>query len=94
MTWFFLWIFNDDSYQLSDGTSVQSAGVQGENGLSQTGSFSWVDADGNVITTTYVADANGFQPQGAHLPQAPEVPEYVIQMLADIAAAQAATASP
>ncbi|KNC29322.1 hypothetical protein FF38_02446 [Lucilia cuprina] len=37
--------------------------------LVQTGSYSYLDPEGNVITLKYVADENGFQPEGDHLPQ-------------------------
>lgn len=33
------------------------------------GSFSYQGNDGQQYVVTYVADENGFQPQGAHLPQ-------------------------
>ena len=32
------------------------------------GQFSYTGPDGVVYKVVYVADANGFQPQGAHLP--------------------------
>ncbi|XP_013106454.1 endocuticle structural glycoprotein SgAbd-4 [Stomoxys calcitrans] len=40
--------------------------------LVQTGSYSYMDPEGNIITLRYVADENGFQPQGDHLPLAPQ----------------------
>ncbi|XP_037923220.1 endocuticle structural glycoprotein SgAbd-4 [Hermetia illucens] len=38
----------------------------------QVGSFSYTDTDGNVISLSYIADENGFQPTGDHLPKAPQ----------------------
>ena len=45
------------------------------------GQYSYLGNDGNTYTVTYTADANGYQPQGAHLPTpvpteypTPEVP--------------------
>ncbi|XP_017002697.2 cuticle protein CP14.6 [Drosophila takahashii] len=40
--------------------------------LVQTGFYSYSDPDGNLITLRYVADENGFQPEGDHLPVAPQ----------------------
>ncbi|KAH8303995.1 hypothetical protein KR018_000231 [Drosophila ironensis] len=61
----------------SDGTSIQLDGVLKNVGTEHEaavvhGSYSWVDEKtGEKFTVTYVADENGFQPSGAHLPVAP-----------------------
>jgi len=41
-----------------------------------TGSYSYVDANGVLQTTNYIADGLGFRVQATNLPVAPAVPEY------------------
>ena len=64
------------NYQLSDGqqkeesADLKNAGTDNE-ALVVRGSFSWVDpATNQQYTINYVADENGFQPEGDHIPKA------------------------
>lgn len=64
-------------YETSNGISheeqghVVNAGAENE-AIAVSGSFKYTGADGVTYTVNYVADENGFQPEGAHLP----VPEH------------------
>ncbi|CAD7083183.1 unnamed protein product [Hermetia illucens] len=63
------------AFETSDGTSRQeqaqlkNVGTENE-ALAVRGTISWVAADGQQYTLNFVADENGFQPEGAHLPRA------------------------
>merc|ERR1712137_1198869 len=50
------------------------------------GKYSYPE-DSVTYTITWVADENGFQATGDHLPVAPPMPEHVVKMLADLRAA-------
>lgn len=65
-------------YKTSDGVSRQEQGqlkdIGGENpALQVQGSVTWTAADGLEYTLNYVANENGYQPEGAHLPAPQQV---------------------
>ncbi|XP_075162367.1 larval cuticle protein 65Ag1-like [Haematobia irritans] len=60
--------------ETSDGKSHQEEGQLKDVGTDHEaivvrGSFSYIGDDGQQYTVTYIADENGFQPEGAHLPR-------------------------
>jgi Insect cuticle protein len=66
------------SYETSNGIKAAESGVGGERAE---GDFSYISPEGVPIKLTYVADENGFQPQGDHLPTPPPVPEAILRAL-------------
>ncbi|KRT85054.1 Insect cuticle protein [Oryctes borbonicus] len=96
-------------FQAGNGIAVQESGylkqgppVVGKSGTDQepstiqviAGSFSYPAPDGTNISLNYVADENGFQPQGAHLPTPPPLPESVQRLLSQLGSAPAASNAP
>lgn len=60
-------------YETSNGIAAQEQGqlqnVGRENeAIAARGQFSYTGPDGVVYSVNYIADENGFQPSGAHLP--------------------------
>ncbi|XP_059059291.1 larval cuticle protein LCP-22-like [Achroia grisella] len=49
------------------------------------GSYSWVSPEGEQIAISYVADENGYQPQGNAIPTPPPVPAQIARALEYIA---------
>ncbi|XP_061715754.1 cuticle protein CP14.6-like [Cydia pomonella] len=79
------------AYETSNGIIESASGIvknpNSENAaLSVNGDFSYPGDDGRTYRVTYVADENGFQPQGEHLPTPPPVPELIARALAYLAA--------
>merc|ERR1712071_549152 len=81
------------SYETENGISVSESGVQkqiganaDEAGTVSQGQYSYPE-DSVTYTVKWVADVNGFQATGDHLPTPPPMPEHVIKMLNDLRAA-------
>ncbi|XP_017840149.1 pupal cuticle protein 20 [Drosophila busckii] len=65
---------------------LKNAGVKGEEAQTAEGSFSYTSPEGQAISVTYIADENGFQPQGDHLPTPPPIPVEIQEALDKLAA--------
>lgn len=61
--------------------------IDKEEGNVARGGFEYKGDDGQTYSISYVADENGYQPQGAHLPVAPEIPAPIARALAYLATA-------
>ncbi|XP_034250035.1 larval cuticle protein 65Ag1-like [Thrips palmi] len=73
-------------YETAHGIKAEARGVPSEAGpegpaVAMQGSYSFVGDDGQTYAVTYVADQNGYQPQGAHLPTPPPIPEAILRSL-------------
>ncbi|CAH1117682.1 unnamed protein product [Phaedon cochleariae] len=75
------------SYETGNGISAQEQGQiknpsAAEGGAAEVqGSYQYTSDDGTPISLTYIANEGGFQPQGAHLPTPPPIPEAIQRSL-------------
>ncbi|XP_049822523.1 flexible cuticle protein 12-like [Aethina tumida] len=68
----FNWAYEtSNKIQAQEQGQLINAGSENE-AIAVRGSFQYVGPDGVTYQVTYIADENGFQPQGAHLPVAPQ----------------------
>ncbi|KYB27390.1 Pupal cuticle protein Edg-78E-like Protein [Tribolium castaneum] len=78
------------SYETGNGIHAQESGYFKNKGdekkeiLVQQGTITYHDEHGHPITLSYIADENGFQPQGAHLPTPPPIPQEIQKALQEI----------
>ncbi|XP_043465505.1 larval cuticle protein LCP-17-like [Leptopilina heterotoma] len=76
----------ENGIQANQDGSLQNVGPNGEPVIVAQGSYRYTAPDGTPVEVTYTANENGFQPQGSHIPQAPEIPAQIQRALAYIAA--------
>ncbi|CAH2107359.1 unnamed protein product [Euphydryas editha] len=79
------------NYETGNGISAEEAGFVKNLGIpeqevqSAQGQYKYTAPDGQVIQLQYVADENGFQPQGSHLPTPPPIPVEIQKALDHLA---------
>ncbi|CAK1580013.1 unnamed protein product [Parnassius mnemosyne] len=78
-------------YETDNGITAQADGRitvlnKDETAHQVQGSVSYVSPEGQKIEITYVADENGYQPKGDHLPKPMPIPDYIARALEYIAA--------
>lgn len=78
------------SYQTGNGINAEEKGSlknigAEEPALQVEGQFQYPSDDGSNIQLSYTANENGFQPQGAHLPTPPPIPDAIQRALAYLA---------
>lgn len=73
------------SFETSNGISHQEAGqpkqIDGETPVVVQGADSYIAPDGQQVSITYIADENGYQPQGSHIPTSPPIPPEILRAL-------------
>lgn len=65
-------------YESDNGISISQSGV---GGVVANGQASWISKEGVPFSISYVADENGYQPVGFHLPTSPPIPEAIVKAL-------------
>lgn len=73
-------------YETENGIVAQEQGQlrqisKDESAMQAQGQFAYVSPEGEPIQLSYIADENGFQPQGAHLPVPPPIPAAIQRAL-------------
>lgn len=72
--------FGNYKYDYATSNGI-NAGEQGVGGQSASGGFSYQSPEGEFVQVSYVANEDGFQPSGSHLPTPPPIPEHILKAL-------------
>ncbi|KAI4465724.1 cuticle protein [Holotrichia oblita] len=76
-----------DNYETGNGIAAEEQGFLKNAGQPDDeiqvaqGQFHYTDPDGQLIQLSYIADENGFQPQGDHIPTPPPIPAAIQRAL-------------
>ncbi|XP_034656031.1 larval cuticle protein LCP-17-like [Drosophila subobscura] len=65
-------------YETSNGIAAQESGLGGHQA---SGGYSYYSPEGQLVQISYLADENGFQPQGELLPTPPPIPAAILKSL-------------
>lgn len=73
-------VLNENNIEISETGRVDNAGTDDEV-MRVKGYYEYIGDDGVLYRVDYVADENGFQPSGTHLPTPPPIPEAILRSL-------------
>lgn len=70
------------AYETENQIFAEEQGFQKDGGIQVAqGQYQYTSPEGQVVRLVYMADENGFQPQGAHLPTPPPIPKIIQRAL-------------
>ncbi|XP_026739799.1 cuticle protein 3-like [Trichoplusia ni] len=77
------------NYETENGIKAEEQGREAD-GIEAQGGYQYTGDDGQIYSVSYAAGQGGFQPQGAHIPTSPPIPEEILKALEQNARDEAA----
>ncbi|XP_017781194.1 PREDICTED: endocuticle structural glycoprotein SgAbd-8-like [Nicrophorus vespilloides] len=69
------------AYETGNGIAAEEQGFLNGEGQVAQGQFQYPSPDGKTVRLVYLADEDGFRPQGDHLPTPPPIPPMIQKAL-------------